>query len=109
MSDVLSTIFLACFLSAPVIALWFIISRPKLRRRLFTLFTPASGPAAVLIGGALALLGGNGFLGWSLIIAGVCSWLGRTVATPSRRDLGGLVGFLLGPIGVIVAAVLRDE
>jgi hypothetical protein len=69
----------------------------------------AFGPAIVMGGGVIAGLGGNELLAVVLLGAGICSWLGRTVAIRSKKNLGGLVGLLLGPIGVIVAAVLKDE
>lgn len=36
-------------------------------------------------------------------------WLGRLVAVKERRDLGMFLSFILGPIGVVVAALLRSE
>lgn len=36
-------------------------------------------------------------------------WLGRLVTVSERKDLGMLLSFILGPIGVIVAALLRND
>jgi hypothetical protein len=40
---------------------------------------------------------------------GLCGFFGSAVAHPDKKGLGFAVGFLLGPIGVMVAAVaLKD-
>ena len=39
----------------------------------------------------------------------ICGWLARLVAKKTRRNLAMILGFILGPIGVIVAAILPDE
>lgn len=36
-------------------------------------------------------------------------WLGRLVAVIDRRNLGMFLSFILGPIGVVVAALLGSE
>ena len=35
--------------------------------------------------------------------AGICAWLGYTIL---GRPLGGWLGFLLGPIGIICACIM---
>ena len=67
------------------------------------------GFALAMLGGVIAAIGGNTVLGCAIIAMSTCGFLGRAVAIPSRRRLGGIVGFLLGPIGVIVAAVLQKD
>jgi hypothetical protein len=42
-----------------------------------------------------------------IIVAVVCAGLGYAVATEENRVLGVVLGALLGPIGVIVAAILK--
>ena len=44
---------------------------------------------------------------FAFIACVLCAVLGAAVACESRKGLGFLVGFLLGPIGVIVAAVMK--
>jgi hypothetical protein len=39
----------------------------------------------------------------------ICGWLARLVAKNTRRNLAMLLGFMLGPVGVIIAAILPDE
>jgi hypothetical protein len=39
--------------------------------------------------------------------AGICGCIGRLIAPKDKKLLGGVVGFLLGPIGVVVAALLK--
>lgn len=36
-------------------------------------------------------------------------WLGRLVAVPEKKDLGMFLSFILGPFGIIVAAILRSD
>lgn len=44
-----------------------------------------------------------------LIILLICCGLGALLAPEDKRWIGALVGFLLGPIGVIVAALIRKD
>ena len=46
-------------------------------------------------------------MGLYIIVAVVCAGLGYAVATEENRVLGVVLGGLLGPIGVIVAAILK--
>ena len=50
-------------------------------------------------------------MGIVIVLAGLglCGFFGSAVAHPDKKGLGFAVGFLLGPIGVMVAAVaLKD-
>lgn len=44
-----------------------------------------------------------------LIVALVCAGLGYAVATEDKKVLGAVLGLILGPIGVIVAALLKKS
>ena len=37
----------------------------------------------------------------------LCAYLGRVVAVEERRDLGMFLGLVFGPLGVLIAAVLK--
>jgi hypothetical protein len=109
-SQILESLFFAVFAFALIgAALKLYTSRSEIMCVLCLLLTPQYAPFLVIIGGAIAALGGNLFLAAILLGAGVCGGLGRVVAIRSKKNLGGLVGLLLGPIGVVVAAVLKDD
>jgi hypothetical protein len=42
-----------------------------------------------------------------IIVAVVCAGLGYAVATEENKVMGAVLGGSLGPIGVIVAAILK--
>jgi hypothetical protein len=42
-----------------------------------------------------------------IIVAVVCAGLGYAIATEENKVMGTILGGLLGPIGVIVAAILK--
>ena len=50
-----------------------------------------------------------------LLVFGIFTYLalmgcvGRLVAVPEKKDLGMFLGFILGPFGIIVAAILRSD
>lgn len=56
----------------------------------------AAGRAFVFVLGLFSYLALMGFLG-------------RVVAVEGKKDLGMFLSFILGPIGVVVAALLRNE
>ncbi len=39
----------------------------------------------------------------------VCGVLGQMVAPRDKKNTGGILGFLLGPLGVLIAALLKPE
>ena len=46
-------------------------------------------------------------MGLYLIVAIICAGLGYAIATEDNKVMGAILGGLLGPIGVIVAAFLK--
>ena len=42
-----------------------------------------------------------------ILVLGVCSLLGYAVASDRNKGLGAVLGFLLGPIGILIAAVVK--
>lgn len=44
-----------------------------------------------------------------IIVALVCCGLGYAIAPDDKKGLGAILGLLLGPIGLIVAALLKSD
>ena len=42
-----------------------------------------------------------------IVLALVCGGLGYAVAAEDKKGLGAVLGLLLGPIGVLIAAVMK--